>query len=183
MRAHTIALLAGLGAGLGACQQPVAQTAPGVSSATVSPFSRDFVTSAYQIILFDRAEGKMAQTEAQSPEVRQLATKLVGQADAFETRLAPIAASLGITPPTILDYDRRLRLGHMRLQRGLDFDTTYLRDQIVSHEDAVNSQEMMMSQPGEDPRLVALSRNGLELIRTNLDTLRALRRQMMMRGQ
>lgn len=180
MRAHNTVLVTGLCVLLGACQRPVAQDVPGALPA--SQFDRDFVTSAYQIILFDRAEGKMAQTEAQDPEVRQLAGKLVGQADEFDAHLSPIAATLGIEPPTILDYDRRLRIGHMRLQRGLDFDATYLSDQITSHQDAVNSQEMMMSKVGEDSRLVALSRTGLNLIRTNLATLRELRRKMMMRG-
>jgi len=180
MRAYNTVLIAGFCALLAACQGPTAQDLPGTARA--SQFDRDFVTSAYQIILFDRAEGKMAQTEAQDPKVRQLAGKLVRQADEFDARLAPIAASLGIEPPTILDYDRRLRFGHMRLQRGLDFDATYISDQIISHQDAVNSQEMMMSKVGEDSRLTALSRVGLDLIRTNLVTLREIRREMMMRG-
>ena len=176
-----IVALAGLLALPVACQSPEARVAPGPAASAVSDYDREFVTNAYQIILFDRAQGQIAQTEADNPEVRALAAQLVRQADEFDRRLAPIAASLGITPPTVLDRERRLRLGHMRLQRGLDFDATYLDDQIASHQDVLNEQRQLLGQSDGDPRLVALAREGRQLVSVNLDKLRDLRRRMMTR--
>lgn len=176
-----IAALAGLLALPVACQSPDARVASGPAASAASAFDREFVTNAYQIILFDREEGRMAQAEADDPEVRALAAQLVRQADEFDRRLAPIAASLGIAPPTTLDRERRLRLGHMRLQRGLDFDMTYLDDQIASHRDVLNEQQQLLGQPGGDPRLVALSREGTQLVDVNFEKLRDLRRRMMTR--
>lgn len=176
-----IAALAGLLALPIACQSPEAQVAPGASASAVSNFDREFVTNAYQIILFDRAQGQIAQVQADDPRVRALAVRLMRQADEFDRRLAPIAASLGITPPTVLDRERRLRLGHMRRQGGLEFDTTYLDDQIASHRDALNDQQELLVQPNSDPRLVALAREGTQLVATNLEALRDLRRRLLTR--
>lgn len=113
---------------LAACETPTAQT---TANSPASPAEVSFVTNAYQIIKFDREEGDLAKTEAQDPRVKALAQDLVTEANQFAAQLDPVAASAGITPPNVLRNDLRVRLGHMRLQHGLDFDRSYLNDQIA----------------------------------------------------
>ncbi|MEN0074532.1 MAG: DUF4142 domain-containing protein [Paracraurococcus sp.] len=159
---------------LAACQSPTARpTNPAASQAQV-----DFVTDAYQVIRFDREQGAIAETEARDPRVRAIAQRLVQQANDYAETLFPLAARNGIEPPEVLRYDLRVRLGHMRLQRGLDFDRTYVADQIASHEEALRSAEELERSGGLDPQFAALLRHGKELVQANLTALRELQRDL-----
>jgi putative membrane protein len=158
---------------LTACQSSTATSTAGASSGDV-----EFVTNAYQLITFDRQEGELAQ--AMDPQVRALSAKMVDDANRLAERLAPIAAAEGIQQPNILDYGRRVRLSHMRLQHGLDFDEAYINDQIASHQEALSMHEMMTSSQGS-PQLRALAEQAKPLVRENLAQLQAIQRKMMMR--
>jgi predicted outer membrane protein len=115
-------------------------TTHSTSSGDMNPSDLEFVAGAFNIIQFDRQECTLAQTEARAPEIRSLAAQLLHQANDFDAQLRPIAASAGIKPPTDLRTDLRIRLGHLRLNQGLDFDRSFLEDQITSHQDALNMQ-------------------------------------------
>jgi len=147
------------------------------SSSGANPAEVRFTTDAYQIIEFDRQEGALAQSEARDPRVKALSQQLTKQANEFALQLAPTAAAASITPPRVLRNDLRVRLGHMRLQQGLDFDRTYLADQIASHEEALMLEEGM-SNAGASPEFLALMQKGNSLLRVNLEKLRELQRQM-----
>ena len=159
---------------LAACESPTAQPTTG----SANQGDVNFVTNAYQIIRFDQQEGAQAQTEARDPRVKALAQRLVDEANQFEATLAPVAKSVGVTPPTVLRDDLRVRLGHMRYQKGLDFDRTYLDDQIASHEEALRNQETEVSGKEASPAIRDLAQRGEVLLRTNLQALRALRQDI-----
>lgn len=158
---------------LAACQSPTAQSTSGAAH----PAEVAFVTNAYQIIKFDRELGDLAKTEAKDPRVRALAERLVDEANQFASRLDPVAASAGIKPPGILRDDLRVRLGHMRLEHGLDFDRTYLDDEIASHEEALREENAMMTQEAGS-RFATLAEHGEVLLKMNLEALRALRQDL-----
>lgn len=158
---------------LAACQNQNAKS----TSGNANPAEVRFTTNAYQIIEFDRQEGALAQTEAKSPAVKAIAQQLTNQANDFATRLAPTAMAASITPPTILRNDLRVRLGQMRVQQGLDFDRTYVADQIASHEELLK-MEGGMSNEGVSPQFATLMQQGNSLVQTNLEKLRALQSEM-----
>ena len=158
---------------LAACQN---QNAKPTSSAA-NPAEVQFTTDAYQIIEFDRQEGALARTQAKSSAVKAISEQLTNQANEFASRLAPTAAAASIKPPTILRNDLRVRLGHMRLQQGQDFDRTYVGDQIASHEELLRMQGGM-NEGAVSPQFAALMRDGTNLVRENLEKLRALQRQV-----
>ncbi len=158
---------------LAACQSPVAK--PTASSA--NPAEVSFTTNAFQIIQFDQQEGKLAQTQARNPRVKALAQQLTDQANQFAARLGPVAADAGIKPPTELRNDLRVRLGHMQLQQGQDFDRTYVDDQIASHEEEVMMQDSTNG-AGVSPAFTSLMGQGQDIIRRNLDTLHGLQAQI-----
>ncbi len=160
------------------------QTAHSTSpSGDMSPDDLDFVTNAFNIIEFDRQECTIAQTQARTPEVRAIAVQLLQQANDFDARLRPIAASAGIKPPTVLRTDLRVRAARLRLGQGLDFDRVFIDDQIVSHQDALNLQGMVTGTTGSNPQLQALSRQGTDIISANLAKLHDLQARMRtMRG-
>jgi predicted outer membrane protein len=161
---------------LAACNNQDAK--PISSGASVNPAEVQFTTDAYQIIEFDRQEGALAKTQARSPAVKAISDQLTSQANEFASRLAPIAAAASITPPRILRTDLRVRLGHMRLQQGLDFDRTYVADQIASHEELLRMQGGVRDEGAVSPQFATLMRDGTSLVRENLEKLRALQRQV-----
>ena len=159
---------------LAACQTP---TAKPTATSSASQAEINFTTNAFQIIEFDRQEGKLAQTQAKNPRVKALAAQLTDEANQFAAKLTPVAADAGIRPPTELRNDLRVRLGHMQLQQGLDFDRTYIDDQIATHEEEVMMQDSM-STAGVSPAFASLMGQGQDIIRRNLDTLRGMQAQL-----
>ena len=176
MMMRRAALTLATGGMLAACESTRSK-----SSSDVSASDLEFVTNAFNIIEFDLQECTLAQTQAQSSEVRAIAAQLLRDALSFKARAAPVAASAGILPPTVLRPDLRVRVAHLRLNQGLDFDKTFIEDQIFSHQDALNMQEMVANTPG-NPRIAALSREGTSIVRTNLAKLRALQLKIMLRS-
>ncbi len=161
---------------LAACNNQNAK--PTSSDASANPAEVQFTTDAYQIIEFDRQEGALAKTQAQSPAVKAISDQLTNQANGFAVRLAPTATAASITPPRVLRSDLRVRLGHMRLQQGLDFDRTYVADQIASHEELLRMQGGVGDEGTVSPQFATLMRDGTSLVRENLEKLRALQRQV-----
>ena len=108
--------------------------------------------------------------------MRALAAKLLNDANAFQAQLVPAAAAAGVKLPTDLDDMRRIRIGHMRLQNGLDFDRTFINDQIVSHQDTLALDESMPA--GGSPSIVRLAQEGNAVVSANLQRLYELRDSM-----
>lgn len=158
---------------LAACQNQNAKS----TSADANPADVRFTTNAYQIIEFDRQEGALAQTQAKNPAVKAIAQQLTNQANDFAARLSPTATAASITPPSILREDLRVRLGQMRVQQGFDFDRTYLADQIASHEELLR-MEGGMNRDEVSPQFTTLMKQGISLVQTNLEKLRALQSKM-----
>ena len=158
------------------CETPMAQPGAGAN-----PYDVEFITNAEQIIMFDRAEGELARTQAQSAEVRNFALDLVRQADEVDARIKPVAAQLGIALPDVLRYDLRVRLSHMRYQQGLDFDATYIDDQIASHVESLRMLEAMPASGASEP-LKAIATQSVAIITRNTARLKALQRKMMLAG-
>ncbi|MBV9251838.1 MAG: DUF4142 domain-containing protein, partial [Acetobacteraceae bacterium] len=138
----------------------------------------EFVTQAYNVILFDREEGSLVPTYGQTPAVKEIAAKLLNDANAFAAKLDPLLKAQGITPPAELRTDLRVRASHIRFYRGLDFDRAFIDDQIASHQEVLDRQEMLMGTPAQNPQLVALAQEGVQTVRQNLAELRAIQRQL-----
>ena len=160
---------------LAGCQTPTATSAQG---GDMNQADLEFVTEAYNLIRFDRAECSLAPAYAHTPAVKEIAAHLLNDADAFDAKLRPIIKAQGINRPTELRSDLRVRLYHIRLNHGLDFDRSFLWDQIFSHREALHRVEMLLSTPGQNPQLVALAEEGIQAIRENLAALRAIQKQL-----
>src|SRR5271165_5577670 len=102
-----------------------ATSAPGGG---VNQADLEFVTQAWNIITFDREECPLAQTYAHSPEVKEIAAKLLNDANAFAVKLDQFMKARGINPPTQLRSDLRIRLYHLYVNYGLDFDRSFMGD-------------------------------------------------------
>jgi putative membrane protein len=162
---------------LAACETTKSTSAP---TGDMEPADLDFVADAFNIIQFDRDECTIAQAQATSPEVRALAGQMLQQANDFDAKLQPIAASLGIKPPNVLRTNLKIRAARLKLGQGRDFDRSFLEDQIYSHQDALNMQQSMMDAPTGSQALKDLSKQGNVILADNLKKLHELQRKMMM---
>ena len=81
---------------------------------------------------------------------------------------AATSASSGAPPATPM----------VRLDRGLEGDRSFIDDQIASHQELLDRQEMLLDTPGRNPQLVALAKEGTELLQQDLAALRAIQRQL-----
>lgn len=169
-----IAVLAALS--VAGCQPAAAPTS---ASGDMNSSDLDFVTNAANIIIFDREECTSAQSQARTPAVRAIAAKLLDDANMFDAKLQAVLAQAGVKAPTQIRSDLRVRLSHMRLQSGLDFDRTFLEDQIATHEEIINRQQMMSGTPGMNPQIIQLAAAGSEILKRNLAELRSLQMKMM----
>ena len=154
------------------------ETATSATGGDMNPADLEFVTQAYYVITFDREECSLAPTYAHTPAVKEIAAHLLHEANAFAAKLDPIMKAWGINPPTELRTDLRVRLYHIRLNHGLDFDRSFLWDQIFSQREALHRQEVLLGTPGQNPQLVALVKEGGERLRQNLAALRAIQSQL-----
>src|SRR5579871_4890254 len=115
-----LAILTATGAVLAGCDTSHSHSPTDMSSADL-----DFVTAAFDIIEFDWQECALAATQAKSPAVRALAAQFLQEANAFDARLRAITAADDVQPPTVLRTDLRIRVAHLRLNQGLDFDRNF----------------------------------------------------------
>jgi putative membrane protein len=164
---------------LAACNSSTATVPHGTAESTVSKQDLDFVTYATAIIRFDKEEGQLAQKESKNPAVLAAANKISSDADYFAAQIKPAAARAGIKPPDVLPSDLRVRLGHMRLQQGIDFDKNYVNDQIYSHENNLAGLEDEAAN-GTVPELKALAQQAVPVVQANLARLRPLQYKMPM---
>jgi predicted outer membrane protein len=180
-RRNVLALvpLAAAGLGLAACARSVATAKPG---ATATPADVAFITNAYDVIHFDNEVCMIADAHATNPKVKALAARILQETESFRIKIGPIAQADGIQPPQALRNDLRVRLVHARLQNGVDFDQTFLADEIASHQEALQLSEMMMNDASGDPRLQAFAREGQDLLKQSLRVLTALQKQVGMSG-
>ena len=153
-------------------------TAASAPGGNLSETDLEFATQAWNLVTFDREECSLAPTYAHTPAVKEIAAKLLDGANMFAAKLDPIIKAWGVNPPTELRSDLRVRLYHIRLNHGLDFDRSFLWDQIFSHREALHRLEMLLSTPGQSPQLVALVKDRDEKLRQNLAALRAIQAQL-----
>jgi hypothetical protein len=64
------------------------------------------------------------------------------------------------------------------VDRGLHSDRSFIDDQIASHQELLDREEMLLGTPGQNPQLVALAKEGTENLRRDLAALRAIQRKL-----
>ena len=161
---------------LGAC---AASTATSSGTGNHNQTDVDSVTAAWSIIHFDQEEGKLAASSSKNAEVLAAAQSMTNAANFFESKLGPASAAAGITLPTALPTDLRIRLGHMTIQQGNEFDRYYVNDQLYSHENNLGALEEEAAH-GQNPELIAIAKQGIPVVQKDIAHLRELQRRMPM---
>ena len=96
-------------------------------SSNLDAKDRKFVMEAAEGGMLEVEAGRLAQTSAQDPQVKQLASTIVNDHQAANDKLKSIAQSKGMTLPTSLDHEHQAKLDKLKKAQGSDFDKQFVQ--------------------------------------------------------
>ena len=102
---------------------------------------REFVVEAASGGLMEVELGKLAATNAASPEVKKFAAQMVSDHSAANEELKTLAASKNITIPAAPGEDHMKHINDLREKKGADFDKAYMSLMVDDHQEDVNKFE------------------------------------------
>jgi putative membrane protein len=113
--------------------------APGLAQPGGALPTPQFISAAASTDEFERQEGRMAERQAGSPQVRSFGQMMVRDHTntTMALKLAIRRAGLPPPPPPQLTPDQQSNVSALKGLRGRDFDRTYLQQQIQAHQTAL----------------------------------------------
>jgi putative membrane protein len=127
-----------------------------------------FVMTAAQGDLYEITSSQLALEQAESQEVKDFAQMMIDDHTATTEQLTAIAGELGVTPPTEPNPMQQFMLVYLQGLQGADFDTAYMRQQVVSHAAAVEAFTTAASGGAQNESLVAFANENLPTIEQHL---------------
>ena len=136
--------------------------------------THDFVQAAAEADQFEMLEGRVANVEGRDPRVRAFAEQMIEDHAATTRALQQSAAAAGLPPPSMaLSGDQAMLLGALQGQSGPDFDKTYVRHQVLGHEQAL-VVERGYAQGGSDASIRKAAQSAVPTVQHHLETARQL---------
>jgi putative membrane protein len=110
----------------------------GELAAEITRSTQGFVAAVVINDMYEVTAGKIAMEQAQSPEVRAFARKMVDAHTGITARLKSIIRNnnVNVSFPDRVDFRRRGMLDDLRGARARNFDHRYLIQQIAAHKEA-----------------------------------------------
>jgi putative membrane protein len=150
----------------------MSQTVPPV------PAAADYVTKAGQSDQFEIQTGKLAATQALSPDVRAFGSMMV--TDHTKSTALVVAAAkdrkLSAAPPQPLNPDQQAMLTELQGLKGDAFDKDYVAQQLTAHQQALDLQ-IHYASGGDDPNLRAAARQIIPVVQMHLGMLQKMHQQ------
>lgn len=166
--------------GLGNMIQKVEDVAGGLvgrAGAAMTTSARSFVVSATISDLYEIASGELALTRASSDSVRSAARMMVDDHRASSQRLRSIVGhDPDLVPPSTMDPRREGMMTHL-MEAGEDFDTTYVDQQVLAHQEAVTLMHSYRDH-GDDEALRSFAGETAPVIEQHLKHVQELRSSM-----
>lgn len=137
--------------------------------------TKDFVAAAAQSDQFEIVEGRTALVQARDPRVRTFAQEMiqVHTGTSQDLQSAAMKAGVTMTPPG-MNGDQQKMLSALQSQRGVDFDRTYLKQQVLAHQVALVVEQAYATQ-GADANVKQAARAAVLVIKRHLAMAEQLR--------
>jgi putative membrane protein len=116
--------------------------------------------------------GKLAQTNAASPEVKKFAQMMVDEHTKANDELKTVAAQKNITLPAAMGEKCQKKYNDLAEKKGKDFDKDYISLMVSDHKDVVDEFEKE-AEKGNDPELKAWAGEKLPALRHHLEMAQA----------
>lgn len=134
----------------------------------------EFAAAAAASDLFEIESSKMAQAQAQSPDVKMFASMLVKDHTSSTAELKSIASkeNIVLSPPTLAP-DMQSKIDALKNAKGAAFDTLYLTQQVPAHEAALKLHQGY-AQSGDNASLKAFASKTSTVVSKHLDEARTM---------
>ena len=130
-----------------------------------------YVAMASSIDLYAIKSSQVALTRAQDARLRDFASMEVGAHQGLGSQLSFAGRRLNLLPSAELLPDHQRMLD--TLESTMDFDATYLRQQLQVHEAALKLHSDFAAR-GESPTMRPVAANAVPIIRAHLERLRGM---------
>ena len=153
------------------------------SEATLTPTTAaQYVGLASGGDLYEIESSRLALQKATSAEVKGLAEMILADHQRSTRQLADAAAHasppLAVTP--VMGPDQQAGMDRLRAANGRTFDTTYLRQQVVAHQHALD-MAVRFARDGDVPALRQHAASTIEPIQRHLTRARSLEAEALAR--
>jgi putative membrane protein len=139
----------------------------GAFAAPLSAQDQMFVKQAAIGGMTEVRAGKLASRDAQAPEVRQFADKMVSDHTANDQALIALAKQKGVALPAGLDPQHQQMVATLRKTPKARFDQAYIQGQVAGHQKMEGVMQAEI-QSGTDPDLKAFAQQTLPVVQDHL---------------
>jgi len=136
-----------------------------------------FATDAANGGLAEVALGKLAQTKATNPQVKNFADMMVTDHSKANDELAAIAKAKNITLPAAPDADHQKKLDDLSKLSGKDFDKAYVDAMVDGHKKTLDLMNMA-AKDCKDSELKAFATKTAPVVQTHLDAINKIHDSM-----
>lgn len=130
-----------------------------------------FLRNAAQEGMTEVELARVAQDQASSPEVRQLAQQMLDDHSNSNQRLRQIARDQNVSLPTQLDVSHRAQLDRLATLRGESFDRQYIQTMLDAHERTIDLYDRE-ARSGSNAQVRTFARDTLPTLRQHLQLAR-----------
>jgi len=158
----------------------VAQTSAGSAMADSSAASgasklnaqdRTFIHKAAIAGLAEVADGKLAETQGNAA-VKQIGMRMVTDHTKADTQLTTLSSQLGDPAPATTDTTHQQMNASLQKLSGSSFDTKYLHEQLLAHEQAITLFKTEASD-GSNQQLKAFASSTLPTLEMHLSMIKS----------
>lgn len=131
--------IVGASATLAAFNAPAFAQLPTPSQTAANSQAQAYLFYAGAGDIFEITTSMMAVQKSRNPQVRELATMIIGDHTGLTNTALPTAASAGVMPPPAeLTDQQKAQIGQLAAAQPADFDRVYLQLQAPAHQKALD---------------------------------------------
>ncbi len=148
---------------------------PPVLAQPPAPATPQFIATAAQTDELERVEGRLAETHAGSPAVKDFGADMVRDHTKTTEALkgAIVRAHLPPPPPPRLTAQQQTQVDQLKGLRGREFDKAYIGQQVQTHEQALGLMQAYAS-GGDNPDIKQAAARTVPIIQHHLAMARKL---------
>jgi predicted outer membrane protein len=139
----------------------------GSHNGTGSSQDATFLKVTQQYNLAEQAFGQIAQDRGQTAGISQLATTTLNEHKNAQTKVASLAADLGVALPSTLSSVQQAQADQLKSVAGSAFDLAYAENQVGGHQQSIASTQQEISH-GSNSSVVSYAKSFLSLEQSHL---------------
>lgn len=132
---------------------------------------KDFIKKAASAGMMEVELGQLAQSKAQSQEVKDFGSRMVTDHGKANEELKALAQQKNVPLPTKLEHKHKSMVDKLNKASGSDFDKKYMSEMVKDHKDDVDEFKKA-TQKVKDPELKAWAEKTLPVLEQHLQQAR-----------